>query len=145
MINNKNMHKNKHYVLLPLFSAVTILSAITYVLVLNNSLSPSDSAYGQTITETFKDHFVRDIFVSFILASIIIGYPLFYIAARNLNLPKAIPIILIAVILEIAIVTPVHAGAGLILSYLALIISITICRFSLSDNRKITASNKSLQ
>jgi hypothetical protein len=90
--------------------------AIVWVVVMTLSLPPTDKAYGQM---PFADPLIFPIMSMFALGAAILVYPFTCYALLNRR-PAPAALILAAIVLaEIIIVTPLSAGLGFLLSFIA--------------------------
>jgi hypothetical protein len=104
--------------------------ALAFVAVLQWSLPPTDLAYGQGLSETLRDPFVRDIALSLANASGLLVSVVAFFALRGRSLLPCFAIVLAFVLAEIAVVTHFLGGAGLPGAFLALAGALIWCRRS---------------
>lgn len=101
---------------------------IRIVVVLNKSLPPTDQAYGQSISQTFSDPFVRDTFHGVAFISGVITFPAAYFCLRGRNLRVAVPIVFGSVLLWVAAVNTYAGPVAWLGSYVVLFGSLLFCK-----------------
>ncbi len=120
--------RNNPFLILVISFAGSYLTAFVFVIVMNKSLPPSDLAYGQSVSQTFSDPFVRGMFHEVALISGVITFVAAYFCLRDRNLRVSVPIVFGSVLLWVAAVTP-YAGVGAWLgSYVVLFGSLLFCK-----------------
>ena len=121
----KSGHSYWFFLLVSMFGA--FLTAAVFIIVLQLSLPPTDLAYHEGISKTFRDPFVLNIasFVAF--WSGLLASPLLFFCLRRRKQSVALPVIFISVLIAVAIFTPVSPLLGFISAIVALIGSCIVC------------------
>ena len=107
-----------------------IVVAFTYITTLHLSLPNTDLAAGSSLLDLFDDPFVRVIATTGILGTVIVLFPISLVLVPQANINRTIIIVMISVLLEVVVVTPIHPGMGLIGAYVAFIGSLWMCKKS---------------
>jgi hypothetical protein len=124
-----------HFIQVALFVfAASFLSAMLYVVVLQLTIPPSDSAYGQSLRETFDDPFVRSIATTgaAVFALVVLPFALFCLRdnwLRNGLISAGV------VLVFIAIVTPFSPFFGAFGSPVVAILILLLLRFWLPESQ----------
>ncbi len=121
--------RNNPFLILLISFVGSYLTALVFVVVLNKSLPPSDLAYGQSISQTLSDPFVRMVFIEGALISGIITFPAAYFCLRERNLRVAVPIVFGSVLLSTAVLTPLAGPVAWLGSYIVLLASLLFFKF----------------
>jgi hypothetical protein len=101
--------------------------AFAFIAVIQFTLPPTDTAYGQGIITTLRDPFVRAIAVPVALLAGALASPLLYLCLRRRRLAVALPIVFGSVLTVLVIVTPSSHLLGLAGAFAALVVSCIVC------------------
>lgn len=99
--------------------------AVLWVVVMTLTLPPSDGAHGTT---PFSDPLVFPVMSIFASIAAIITFPFLYFTLRDREFPRAICILAGVVVIEIVIVTPLHAPYGFLGSFAAYFVGLYLAR-----------------
>ena len=105
----------------------SFVTAFTFIAVIQLTLSSTDKAYRLGILSALGDPFVMTIALPVTLVSGVFTSPLLYFSLRRRRLAAALPIILGAVLVSVAITTPLSPMLGLFSGFAALIVSCIAC------------------
>jgi len=104
-----------------------LVTAFTFIAVVQLTLPPTDGAYGQGIFATLHDPFVRTIATLAVLVSGALATPLLYFCLRHRRLTVALPIVFGSVLLAVAVTTPLSQLLGLLSGFATLGVSCMVC------------------
>jgi hypothetical protein len=99
--------------------------AIVFVVTLSLSLPRTDGAYGQA---PFGDPLVAPVMSIFASIAGLLAWPFMYVTLWNRRLRQCLPIVLGVTLAWIIVVTPLHRGAGMLGSFVALGGALVLCR-----------------
>lgn len=105
--------------------ALSFLFALTWVVMMTLTLSPTDMAYGQA---PFEDPLVFPIMSMFAGVAACFTYPFLYFALRDRPFPKAPAILAGIVMAEILLVTPFYASLSFLGSFVAYFVGLVVAR-----------------
>ena len=123
------MHPRTHSfaVFLAVGLAGAFLTAMFFIAVIYFALPPSDEAHGQGFFTTLADPFVLTIAAPIATVAGLLASTILFFCLRRRRLTVALPIVLIAVLAMIAVITPLNQLLGLFSGFAALIVSSITC------------------
>ena len=113
-----------------LCQGAAFMCAFVFVAMLGFSLHRSDSAYGQSLSQTLSDPFVSNGAILGGLFFGLVSFPFVYFTLRKPRLSTAASFVFGVVLAEIAVITPFRGSLGLFGSIPALAGALFVCRYS---------------
>ena len=125
------MHHHPLLILLVCF-VLSFFFAITWVIVMTQTLPSTDGAFGQA---PFEEPLVFPIMSIFASIAAIAVYPFTYFSLRDRQLSKPLIILVGAVLAEILLITPLNAFAGFLGSFFAYAVALVAARRIFAKSR----------